>query len=351
MQPYFKLCSDHDYIAVIIEPTTPWKYDVEELAGRSEHTPSQETISELKFCMKPIIPYFYGWFFSFDDSTFIQKSGFMMINNLLKYREFVEDKSLNLLPRVQEHFDLRNFYTLDKATTGKDMLHITACFVNEGQTPWYKSYVNETNADLFLGKVSKMEIIGWFITPRTIGARVRLSQDQVFLWGKKDSKMGQKVPFRGETVTDTFEAASNIESGEGEGFQPNQTTFNQTTLNETSPSEIPSGEPNESTADFSTFEEKCERFLANFNKDFVVPSFEKGCTAHVTLGCTEGFSPKQTGYDLKDIISCELDEDPSFEAVADNLVRDYGAGRWICYLRCPVVAPIMFSGFYRYSET
>eukprot|EP00112_Aurelia_sp_Birch-Aquarium-sp1_P002102 Seg1229.2 transcript_id=Seg1229.2/GoldUCD/mRNA.D3Y31 product="2' 3'-cyclic-nucleotide 3'-phosphodiesterase" protein_id=Seg1229.2/GoldUCD/D3Y31 len=351
VQPYFKLCFDYDYIAVIIEPSTPWKYDVEELARRSEHTASQEIISELKSCLKPIIPYFYGWFFSFDDSKFIQKTGLMAMNNLLKFREFVEDQSLNLLPRMQEEFDLRDFYTIDKATTGKDMLHITACFVDEGQTPWCESYINETNADLFLGKVSKIEIIGWFITPRTIGARIYLSQHQVSLWGKKDAKIGQKVHYSQEAVTDTLGTASNIESGAGEDIGAHQTTLSQTTSDQTIPSHISPREPKkESKSDGLTIEEKRGRFVANFKKEFLVPSFEKGCTAHITLGCTEGVSPKQTGYDLKDIISCELDEDPSFEVVADYLVRNYSAGRWICYLRSPIVAPVMFTGFYRYGE-
>ena len=66
-------------------------------------------------------------------------------------------------------------------------LHITTFFYKRGQTQKAREYACMVE-DAF-GSVATLSIVAWTITPRTVAARVKLTSQQIRLWGGRLSSM------------------------------------------------------------------------------------------------------------------------------------------------------------------
>ena len=339
---YFKLCSQHSYIMVMLTDTS--HRSCKGTHPYSAVAPGLE-IPQTSY----LIPYYYGWFLGQGGSNFVRNEGFHAVNDLLNLEEFLTDTDLNLLDLKEEQPDLRSLYFAEILAGNEIMHHVTACFVNEGKTPWYGSYIRNANPDKAAGKISEIEIIGWFVTPRTIGARIKLSAAQLKLWGKKDSiiKQGRGTCRANAQYGAIAVGASNVAVARAiTGRIKTSSTY--TSINKQK--KLPS----------SNFEESFSKLTLSVSQPnlgeekrlgakYLSPTYDTSCTAHITLGCREGTPAKQTGYDLKDIATCELGNGPVFElARQSKLIRSYGAGRWMCYNETPLKIPVIFSGYYKW---
>ena len=337
MDPYFEMAHNFNYIVILIEPETPWKNDLSELAKRNEHNVSYETLHIMKENFQLIIPYYFGWFLPCDDSANIKRQAEMAVKHCFRVSTFCESLSHdedNIL-NVQ---DFLSKYTMENFSSGDKMLHITACFTSEGKMPWSYKYALSERVEAEMGNVSDINIIGWFITPRTFGARLRLSPRQQWLWGKNDRRVSRS--------SEKFDLAYEL-IGE-RSKQPDKEdvvdNFNELALSDS----LKTLEKDTCNAAPKTFTAQAiGDFSYGLGRSFIKPSFDIGSTAHITTGCRGEFRPVQAGNDLYDLITCELSQTSVSEhIIVKSLLRHYGEGRWVMYLKEPIVVPGIFSGCY-----
>ena len=335
-QPLLEVCHYNGYITIPIEENSVYTSDTQNTTNKGDGHGFKSDLLEASEVV-PLVPLYYGWFLGIDDSQYVRKRGFDLANELLKIKEFTLDTELNFSQSGTQALNLCSVYL----ASAEPLHHVTACFLNFGKCPWSKDYISQSRPNDDVGQVTEIVIIGWCLTPRTIGARVRLSSQALDRWGKNDSFLKKEL----NAGLDPMVPESMKESVSDSGKTPGEDKLKG--LVNAFDEKMKLHEP-AATYQMNHVQEKYKQFINNLGSDFLHPSIEKGCTAHITLGCREGIHPKVTGYDIQKIILQELESEPVFEIKLDNgcKVRNYGDGQWVCYLQYPIKIMSMFSGQY-----
>ncbi|CAH8510158.1 unnamed protein product [Schistosoma rodhaini] len=234
---YTEMARRFHYFVIMVIPQTPWRFDAETLAMRNVHFVSLETIEAKVRNFEHIYPCYYGWFWSAPPSetyskldisdnsldivsrpakrckSSIHSNPCMEVNRLLKWGWDVLNTIIEL-PGV--HYELINAFGLPQDATVQDVIshwesatipdfgtglktcntpsipHITAKFSKYGRATGAEHYAlrRSVNENL-LGKLFTVQITGLVITSRTIGARVKLPNDEVIrhLWAAEDQEV------------------------------------------------------------------------------------------------------------------------------------------------------------------
>ena len=170
------------------------------------------------------------------------------------------------------------------------VLHCTAFFAGSGRAPGCKDYSSRIQDSV--GKVFKLCVIGVVVTPRTVGLRIRLSSEQLELWGKDDY--------------DGYESSS-----------PHHC------------------------------EMVCQYHHGQAHSQFH-PTCGYGSRAHVTLGYARGYGAVQAGHDQMDVLNCEVDsfDDHNHVVIPEGALKYYGEGKCVVYLNKPLEYRTLFGGRY-----
>ncbi|KAH8862055.1 2',3'-cyclic-nucleotide 3'-phosphodiesterase [Schistosoma japonicum] len=238
---YTDLARRFHYFVIMVIPQTPWRFDAETLSMRNVHFVSLDTIEAKVRNFEHIYPLYYGWFWSTPPNSAysehytlnrslhgttkserrckssIYSNPSIEVNRLLRWAwdalntiielpgvrnelvnafDLPQDATIQDVLTHWESATVPNFGTGLKACSTPSIPHITAMYSKYGRAFGAEYYalrrsVNET----LLGKLFTVQITGLVISPRTIGARVKLPNDEVIrhLWASDD----QEVVFPG----------------------------------------------------------------------------------------------------------------------------------------------------------
>jgi 2',3'-cyclic-nucleotide 3'-phosphodiesterase len=202
------------------------------------------------------------------------------------------------------------------------MLHCTSKFCSFGDVPGSLEYT--TNKDVLegCGQCYKLCIVGFVMTPRTFGARVRLGIEELKLWDQESESQSSRFP--------SFSS----------GVRPysHNSMYQNPIVNPGT-----RGEP---------WFPHCQATLVCSEE--MQPSFQptrgKGSRAHITLGCAEGVAAVTTGYDLLEVVECEGTPEITSRCRTFSLprgwLRDYGNSRWVLYMCRQITVSSLFAGCY-----
>ncbi|KAK3851203.1 hypothetical protein Pcinc_042134 [Petrolisthes cinctipes] len=330
---YLKLAGQYQYVPLILEAATPWAKDPDELAKRNSHGVTKNVLERKVKDYEPVLPLYYWWYLNKADSNAVMTLARDWLRKALKVHEFFQDFST--ITKLSTVDDMLNYYGKSQQSGGYG-LHVTACVTRKGKEENAMKYITSDVVRKSLGKCFSFPIIGFVITPRAFGARLRLGENALELWGMNDNeiekeehlpdntdtgvKSGNKV--EASSLTKTFETHCNLEE------ESNSTAACLTVV----PSQI-----------------KDVRFS---------PTIGKGSRAHLTLGCAPGIHAKVTGFDLIKVISHEQEyRNMNREGMnnAQNLERyditggvliPYGEGVWVVYPEDEVIVQSFFSAYY-----
>lgn len=172
-------------------------------------------------------------------------------------------------------------------------------------------YFSKDNAN----KVSALHSIGWILTPRTFGARIKLTENQLLLWNQNDTEGNPP-----QSVVDTKKATSLITLQRSYvGFKENSTDQDPDVMG---------------TFIKIVIYAIVSVILVNFPSGNFQPTSGKGSKAHLTLGCAPGVAAVTTGYDLVDLIRLEginSSEVKTYDLSTGGWLRHYGEGQWVFY--------------------
>ena len=230
----------------------------------------------------------------------------------------------------------------------RDILHCTSCYLGKSQRQQQQETCQEKNQGRgeesqnqeqvqdvcrrAAGQAYPLTVVGFFIPPRTWGARVSLSEEQRELWledkvptstspGTPHARdQHSKLPKNSKERTPATKVKREEEKEvnlEG-GFEACQTTM--------------VVQPQAVTSDKE--EEKSK--------------WKSGRRAHITLGCAEGVKPVQAGIDLENILEeLDLGDESSDDGTEVEEGRLYLAGDAIYLeLKQPITFSSLFTGSY-----
>ena len=216
----------------------------------------------------------------------------------------------------------------------REILHCTSCYLGksqekkQGQEEESQKQVHQVCARA-AGRAFPLTVVGFFISPRTWGARVHLSKEQMKLWLK------DKVPASSSSgtscVKDQHSKLSNKNSKE-----------------RTPANKVKREEEVKLEGGF----EACQPTMVVQPQAVIVDDKEDGSNsgrrAHITLGCAEGVRPVQAGIDLENILEeLDLEDKKSDDGTEVEEGRLHHAGEAIYLeLKQPINFSSLFTGSY-----
>lgn len=222
-----------------------------------------------------------------------------------------------------------SYYKRNEDHSNYDVLHATACVVKRGKAKNAKEYLTRKVVNDSLGKCFTLYLIGYVITPRTFGVRLKLGKDALELWGADDHEI------------EADDTASREPSKEGQQSAKKKMGV--------------------SLANTRVRKNSCQttlkQGLSQLHEDRFCPTTGKGSRAHLTLGCAPGIAAKITGFDLIKVVSHEqemmktenlqqLSERVQTFTIPEGELRTYGDGIWVIYPEKEIHVNSLFSGFY-----
>ncbi|XP_064101935.1 2',3'-cyclic-nucleotide 3'-phosphodiesterase-like isoform X2 [Macrobrachium nipponense] len=335
---YVKMCKKYHYIAIIVEPQTPWCFDVQQLVKKNSHGVKEEIIARKLNDYQAALPIYYAWFLNEPDSLKVSKIAWQWLEKaLLEIEDFFQDFSQ--ITKFDSIDDILQYFANENI-----ILHTTSKFTGRGKPYGALEYINDPEVKCALGRCFPLSIIGFVITPRTFGARIKLTDEQLELWGGNDY----------ETPPDNVMRLPVPE------FVNKKEPYTTTGAHDTDDDD--EDNDNDNLADYC--EPKIIITPQETGKNRFWPTSGKGSRAHITLGCAWGVKPVTTGFDLIDVISCEQIEEDSKKHNENAMDVDsegsgnktynfygavmkcYGKGRWVIYPEDKIIVESLFSAFY-----
>ncbi|XP_067824972.1 2',3'-cyclic-nucleotide 3'-phosphodiesterase [Heptranchias perlo] len=176
----FDLVGDSDYIVIIVAPKTEWRNDYKILAKQSTWKPPVEKLEDMgRSFEEHIIPYYFGWFLIRKNAKEMRKAATDFLNQLSESQEFLKEFVKYAEGHSEEDFNLQEYFQKRPS-----VLHCTTKFCNYGEVPDCASYAQCEVVEQSYSKSFVLKVTALFVTPRTVGARVQLDEQQQQLWPK-----------------------------------------------------------------------------------------------------------------------------------------------------------------------
>ncbi|XP_036407921.1 2',3'-cyclic-nucleotide 3'-phosphodiesterase-like [Megalops cyprinoides] len=205
-----ELAEEHQYLVLILEPRTEWCRDVEQLAKKTKRGLDKSQIQALKGPLEETsLPFYFGWFLS---PTFKDKlKG--MAEDLLK--------TLGTLDAFKKHLadftgEAEKEVNLEQYFQQTGPLHCTTKFCDFGKAEGAKEYAEKPSVKEWYGRMTELTLSALFITPRTLGARVALTQEQLELWpadAKAESEPDLPAGSRAHVTLGCAEGVEPVQTG------------------------------------------------------------------------------------------------------------------------------------------
>ncbi|KAJ8251255.1 hypothetical protein GJAV_G00219010 [Gymnothorax javanicus] len=171
-----ELAEEHRYFALFLEPRTSWCRDVELLPGKTGRGLDKGQIQALKGSLEAACyPLYFGWFlqYTFMDALKDLANDFLKIlDSMEAFKEHLSDFSVG----GEEVVNLEQYYQHTSP------LHCTTKFCDYGKAEGAKEYMESQVVQQKYGSITELELPALFLTPRTFGARVALTPEQLLLW-------------------------------------------------------------------------------------------------------------------------------------------------------------------------
>ena len=235
------------------------------------------------------------------------------------------------------------------------VVHCTAKFCGGGRAEGAKTYHAQQIVQDSVGRAFMLEISSVCFSPRTVGARVTLSKDQLPLvdkpeerdWDGKQSRSAAAGDSGGAWRAAAIPREKERSPGERSGSSP-----------------APSGKhakggkkkpakPKQDNAGVCGGSEN--RPSSPPSKRDLEPAFTKpvakgrGRSTHITLGCAQGFGSRETNFDMLRLCDMEASSaatDADFVRVTGGRARYFGDGVCCVYFAPPLRVSTLYSGFY-----
>ncbi|KAM8946281.1 2',3'-cyclic-nucleotide 3'-phosphodiesterase [Pelodytes ibericus] len=177
LEELYDLANKYHFTVVILEPKTPWRLDCGQLKDRNHWKLSLEELKNLRPTLeKELLPLYYGWFLAKRDEDSLRKISQEFLEQLSNFKPF--KKRLQAYGCEDKHkLDLLKYFAKTP-----NILHSTTKYCDYGKVVGSEEYSQLEAVKKGYSRAYTLHITALFVTPRTAGARVELTDDQLSLW-------------------------------------------------------------------------------------------------------------------------------------------------------------------------
>ncbi|XP_018582178.1 2',3'-cyclic-nucleotide 3'-phosphodiesterase [Scleropages formosus] len=171
-----ELAEQHQYCAIFLEPRTEWSEDIEQLVQKSQRGLNKDQMQALKTSLEETsLPLFFGWFVCHPFQENLRSIAVNFLKTLVSLEAFRKNIT-DFKEDAEKDIDLKEHFH------DKGMLHCTTKFCEYGKADGAKEYAENQAVKESYGCVSQLTLSALFVTPRTLGATVTLTEEQLQLW-------------------------------------------------------------------------------------------------------------------------------------------------------------------------
>ncbi|XP_025900341.1 2',3'-cyclic-nucleotide 3'-phosphodiesterase [Nothoprocta perdicaria] len=208
----FEIADKYRYKVIFAEPKTQWRTDCLQLKEKNQWKLSVEELKKMKPSLeKEFLPMYFGWFLSKRSSEILRKTGQAFLDELGSLKNFKKE-SKYFAPAIEDpkiKIDLTSYFV--KRPPG--VLHCTTKYTDFGKAAGAEEYAQQEAVKAAYGRGFTLSISALFVTPKTVGARVELSEQQLPLWPADADKVtpADNLP-KGSRAHVTLGCASGVEA-------------------------------------------------------------------------------------------------------------------------------------------
>uniref|UniRef100_A0A3Q1B665 2',3'-cyclic-nucleotide 3'-phosphodiesterase n=1 Tax=Amphiprion ocellaris TaxID=80972 RepID=A0A3Q1B665_AMPOC len=202
-----EIAEQNHLVAIFLQTQTQWSRDVPELSKKSKHGLQEAQLEAMKAPLEEVdLPLFFGWFLlsSVQEKVRCTSMDFLKtLDTLEAFKKHLAD----FTGKAEKEVDLEQYFK------PKGALHCTTKFCNYGKAEGAKEYAENPAVKALYGSAFEVSLTALFVTPRTVGARVSLTDEQLQLW-PADAEQSSSLPPG---------SRAHITLGCAEGVEPVQT--------------------------------------------------------------------------------------------------------------------------------
>ncbi|XP_010773764.1 2',3'-cyclic-nucleotide 3'-phosphodiesterase [Notothenia coriiceps] len=201
-----ELAEQHHLVSVFLEPLTEWSRDPAQLTKKTRRGLEEAQLETMRGPLEEMsLPLFFGWFLlsSVQDKVRCTSMDFLKtLDTLEAFKKHLSD----FTGKAEKEVDLEQYFQ------AKGTLHCTTKFCDYGKAPGAKEYAQNTAVKEFYGSAFELSLSALFVTPRTVGARVSLTEEQLLLWpADPEEEAGSTSLPRGSRAHITLGCAEHVE--------------------------------------------------------------------------------------------------------------------------------------------
>ncbi|XP_070703660.1 2',3'-cyclic-nucleotide 3'-phosphodiesterase [Pempheris klunzingeri] len=183
-----ELSEQHGLVVVFLEPRTEWSRDPAQLTKKTARGLEEAQLEAMRAPLEEAtLPLYFGWFLlsSVQDKVRCTSMDFMKTLDTL---EAFKKHLMDFTGKAEKEVDLEQYFK------AKGSLHCTTKFCDYGKADGASEYAQAPAVGDLYGSVSELSLTALFVTPRTVGARVSLTEEQLLLWPAGAEKDEESVP-------------------------------------------------------------------------------------------------------------------------------------------------------------
>lgn len=206
-----EIAEQQHLVVLFMEPRTEWSRDVAQLAKKTKRGLEGAQLEAMRGPLEEMsLPLYFGWFLlsSVQDKVRCTSMDFLKTLDTL---EAFKKHLIDFTGKPDKEVDLEQYFQ------AKGTLHCTTKFCNYGKAEGAKEYAQNPAVKDFYGSVFELSLTALFVTPRTVGARVSLTEEQLLLWPADAEKVVESA------ASLPLGSRAHVTLGCAEGVEPVQT--------------------------------------------------------------------------------------------------------------------------------
>uniref|UniRef100_A0A8C7WN67 2',3'-cyclic-nucleotide 3'-phosphodiesterase n=1 Tax=Oryzias sinensis TaxID=183150 RepID=A0A8C7WN67_9TELE len=211
----WEIAEEHNLVLIFLEPQTEWRLDVAQLAKKTKRQLDEAKLEAMKVQHEELsLPLYFGWFLLPAVQEKIRCTSMDFLKTLDTLEAF-KKHLIDFTGKAEKEVDLEQYYKANGT------LHCTTKFCNYGKVEGSKEYAQNPAVRSANGSVFELSLTALFVTPRTAGARVSLTEEQLLLWPADAEKEVESAVTAAASLPRGSRA--HITLGCAEGTEPVQT--------------------------------------------------------------------------------------------------------------------------------
>ncbi|KAF7668734.1 hypothetical protein LDENG_00290980 [Lucifuga dentata] len=210
-----EIAKQHQLLPLFLEPCTEWNRDLSQLAKKTGRGLEEAQMEAIKRPLEEMsIPLYFGWFLlpTIQDKVRCTSMDFLKTLDTL---EAFKKHLIDYTGKSEKEVDLEQYFK------AKGNLHCTTKFCNYGKADGAKEYAEQPAVRDLYGSVFELSLSALFVTPRTVGARVSLTEEQLVLWPSDAEKEAEAAVPAAASLP--LGSRAHVTLGCAEGIEPVQT--------------------------------------------------------------------------------------------------------------------------------